>query len=108
MNKNQITLLFVLLVFLEGCTDYTPRPRGYFRIELKKKEWRKMKEDASKEGMILDKKYQDLNSQIDVLNMDYKDRRDSIANSYIPSYEWNKIKSHLKQIREEANKTNKK
>ena len=77
-------------------------------IELKKKEWRKMKEDASKEGMILDKKYQDLNSQIDVLNMDYKDRRDSIANSYIPSYEWNKIKSHLKQIREEANKTNKK
>ncbi|HNC63223.1 MAG TPA: hypothetical protein PK075_01130 [Chitinophagales bacterium] len=46
-----------------------------------------MKEDASKEGMILDKKYQDLNSQIDALNMDYKDRRDSIANSYIPSYE---------------------
>ena len=39
MNKNQITLLFVLLVFLEGCTDYTPRPRGYFRIELKKKEY---------------------------------------------------------------------
>lgn len=73
-------------------------------VKLKNKEWRNIKEDASKEGVMLDKKYKDLNSKIDILDMAYKERRDNIANLYIPSYEWDKIKSQLKQIREEANK----
>ena len=43
MNKNTFFFLFMLIVLLSACTsgsEYSPKPRGYFNIEMPKKVYR--------------------------------------------------------------------
>ena len=42
-HPNQVVISLILLLFLQACNsnhDYSPKPRGYFRIEFPKKEYR--------------------------------------------------------------------
>jgi len=48
MNLRQITILLLLVFFITGCknNNYTPKPRGYFRIEFPEKSYQSFTEDA--------------------------------------------------------------
>jgi gliding motility-associated lipoprotein GldD len=40
MNRRLISLLFILTIFFAACnSEYTPRPRGYYKINLPRKEY---------------------------------------------------------------------
>ncbi|MCF8364038.1 MAG: gliding motility lipoprotein GldD [Prolixibacteraceae bacterium] len=48
MNLRQITILLLMLFFIIACKkdNYTPKPRGYFRIDFPEKTYQSFDEDA--------------------------------------------------------------